>query len=39
MSLPSKLLRIVRALHAPVRGEATDYRIVEKTFMAIVHRA
>gem|GEM_PF-1225303 len=33
MSLPSKLLRSVRALHAPVRGEATDYRTVEKTFM------
>ncbi|GEM_PF-834545 len=31
MSLPSKLLRSVRALHAPVQGEATDCRTVEKT--------
>jgi|GEM_PF-1921333 len=25
MSLPSKSMRSVRALHTPVRGEATDY--------------
>gem|GEM_PF-970256 len=33
MSLPSKSMRIVRALHTPIRGEATDYLTVERTFI------